>query len=177
MHSSIPRVIYILSLTLLMNYFGPVSALYAEKKEPGKKEKLQQMYMTYLKASGYRPDLDSDGDVTFKHEGGNYIIQIHENDDGYFRLIYPNFWEIESEQEGEDVLVAGSATNSIVKCAKIFTVKDNLWAVVELFLTKPDDYEKLLARSISALQNGVSTFRTKMQELGEIRKKKDKKTT
>jgi hypothetical protein len=142
-----------------------------EKKEPGPKERLQQMYMVALAGKGYRPDYDSDGDVIFKHEGGNYIIQIHEDDDGYFRLIYPNYWTIESEQERSDVLDAASVSNSSVKCAKTFIVRDNVWSVLELFLSKPDDFENHLSRSLSALQSGVNAFKSRMQELREARLK------
>jgi hypothetical protein len=162
----------------------PTSAEDKAKKASGKtdkpvkeltvKEKRQQTYMKFLEANGYRPELDQDGDVAFKHEGGNYIIQIDEGDDVYFRLIYPNFWEIESEQERSDVLVASTVANAGIKCAKVFMLRDNVWAVVEIFLAKPEDYEKLLSRSISTIQSSVNSFRSKMQELKESRQKAGK---
>jgi hypothetical protein len=186
MHISTRRIARVCFLALLACGLAALPAPAADKakKESGKtekpvkeltaKEKRQQTYIKFLESSGYRPELDQDGDVTFKHEGGNYIIQIDENDDVYFRLLYPNFWDIESEQERSDVLVASTVANANIKCAKVFMVRDNVWAVVEIFLAKPEDYEKLLSRSISTIQSSVNSFRNKMQELKESRQKAGK---
>lgn len=182
MHTLTQRFVKAIALTILIGSFGLLPANAEKvKKEPAKKEPVkkeqsvrevrQQAYIKFLEANGYRPELDKDGDVAFKHEGGNYIIQIDENDNLYFRLIYPNFWEIENEQERSDVLIASTVANSDIKCAKIFMLRDNVWAVVEIFLAHPDDYEKLLSRSISSIQSAVGGFRTKMQELKNERMK------
>ena len=61
-----------------------------------------------------------------------------------------------------------------VKCAKVFMVQNNVWSVVEIFLLKPEDYEKLLPRSISAIQSSVEVFRMNMQELKKARDGKGK---
>ncbi len=183
-----PRIVHVVIMIMLVSFFSSFSATAAVKSKKGVaakdqpvkeqtvkeltvKEMRQQTYMKFLEAGGYRPELDKDGDVAFKHEGGNYIIQVDENDNVYFRLIYPNFWEIESEEERQDVLIAGNFTNSDIKCAKVFMLRDNVWAVVEIFLAKPEDYEKLLSRSISSIQSVVGTFRSKMQELKSERTK------
>lgn len=162
---------------LIMGFFG--FALRADgadkgKKELTEKEKRQEKYMKFLASKGYTPELDPDGDVLFKYEGGNYIIQIDESDNLYLRLLYPNFWEIESEEERSDVLLASTVSNMRVKCAKVFMVQNNVWSVVEIFLLKPEDYEKLLPRSISAIQSSVEVFRMNMQELKKARDGKGK---
>lgn len=186
MHNVTLRFVKAAVLIMLVGSFGFLPAVAAEKakkeavkKEPAKKvltekEIRQQTYMKFLESNGYRPELDKDGDVAFKHEGGNYIIQVDENDNVYFRLIYPNFWEIESEEERQDVLLAGNFANSDIKCAKVFMLRDNVWAVVEIFLSKPEDYEKILSRSISSIQSVVGSFRSKMQELKNDRMKSGK---
>jgi hypothetical protein len=63
------------------------------------KKQLQDMYISYLKEQGYQPDIDSDGDVTFKAEGGSFYIFVDEDDLELFRIVYPNFWEVESLAE------------------------------------------------------------------------------
>ncbi|MCL6595365.1 MAG: hypothetical protein K6V73_04045, partial [Firmicutes bacterium] len=55
-----------------------------------------QGYLEFLAEEGYRPRLDADGDVVFKVEGGAYYILLDE-DEEFFRLIYPNFWPLETE--------------------------------------------------------------------------------
>ncbi len=40
--------------------------------------------ISFVKAEGYMPKLDSDGDIAFKHDGDSYWIQSSSYDDGYY---------------------------------------------------------------------------------------------
>ncbi len=128
------------------------------------KEQLQKMYMDYLDAEGYRPELDSDGDVQFKAEGKTYFINVLEDDPTYFRLVLANIWPIESEEERTQCLVAVDYSNAKSKVAKSYLVKDNIWVGIEVFMPKPEDFEHIFKRSLSALSNGVAHYVTKMRE-------------
>jgi hypothetical protein len=89
-----------------------------ERKAPlYTKEQLQQMYSDYLADEGYRPSIDEDGDVQFKQEGRMYYIGVSEDDPEYFRVVLPNIWRIESEQERIQVLVAADAVTATTKVA------------------------------------------------------------
>jgi len=132
-------------------------------QERSKKE-MQELYMTYLKREGYVPSVDSDGDVVFKIEGKSYFIAVHEDDPEFFRLVHPNFWEIENLAERQEVILACQHANSKTKCTKVVMVRDNVWASVEIFVEKPEDFEKVFKRCLSALRVGVSNFVDKMRE-------------
>ena len=45
------------------------------------------MYVDFLTEEGYKPTVDSDGDVRFKKEGMTYFISVHSNDPQYFRIV------------------------------------------------------------------------------------------
>jgi hypothetical protein len=62
------------------------------KAKKGKKG--AERYLEFLAEEGYRPKIDANGNVSFKCEGGNYVIRIDEKDEEYFELAYPNFWRI-----------------------------------------------------------------------------------
>jgi len=121
------------------------------------------LYRDYLTREGYRPSVDSDGDVVFKREGKTYLIIVDEKDKSFFRIILPNFWKIEDDNERLRILEACDYANSFSKVAKIHTVKDNVWAVVELFLAKPQDFEPVFERSCRALDHALSNFADKMK--------------
>lgn len=141
------------------------NALAQDTKQPTvSKTELQRMYTDYLTEEGYKPSIDEDGDVVFKREGRSYFISVSENDPEYFRVVLPNFWSIESEEERAKVLAAASWSNYRSKVSKVYTVKDNTWASVELFVKDPKDFKKLFARSMSALSNGAETFTKKMRD-------------
>ena len=128
------------------------------------KEERAEMFMEHLAEEGYRPKLDDDGDVVFKHEGGGYCIIIDETDEQYFRIIFPGFWSIESEQERAMVEKAALHATKQVKVAKIFPVRDDTWAAVELFCDPPSNALSVLGRSLGSLQTATNAFRAKMEE-------------
>jgi hypothetical protein len=121
------------------------------------KNERAELYQTFIKEEGYVPKIDDDGDIVFKYEGRGYII-ILDDDEEYFRLVFPNFWSIETEDERTKVMVAALNTTSKTKVAKVFPVRDNVWASVELFCSPPESFRSVFNRSMSALQSSVDIF-------------------
>ncbi len=116
------------------------------------------MLLNFLAEEGYRPKIDDDGDIVFKIEGGVYFISFDEKDSTYFSIVYPNFWEIENEDEHEKVLDCASRTNATCKAAKVYVVKDNTFATIETFMESPEQFMGVLNRFVSALRFAVRTF-------------------
>ena len=149
----------LLLFTLLAVAFPAIA-----QKASKEKEALQKMYMDYLEKEGYKPEIDSDGDVQFKSEGKTYFINVLEDDPTYFRVVLANIWPIESEEERQQVLVAVDYSNAKAKVTKSYMVKDNVWVGIEVFLPKAEDFEAIFARCMSALNNGTAHFVTRMRE-------------
>lgn len=139
----------------------------ASSQEKPSKEQLQALFMGFLAAEGYRPEIDSDGDVVFKREGKSYFIAVREDDPEFFQIVMPNIWEIENGTERAQVLVAADHSNSLSKVAKVHTLRDNVWVSIELLLNEPEDFKPVFNRSMSAIDNGVANFVEKMRELRE----------
>ncbi len=135
-----------------------------EAVENVNKSAMQTMYMEYLKSEGYPAELDDDGDVLFKFEGNTYFIQIDPNDTEFFRIVLPNFWPLKDDNERQKVLEALNYANAESKTAKVFIVRDNVWASIEIFVATPEDFKSIFKRSMSALQYGVYNFVMKMKE-------------
>ncbi|AEJ61961.1 hypothetical protein Spith_1701 [Spirochaeta thermophila DSM 6578] len=129
--------------------------------------RLQQLYLDYLNDLATQPHIDEDGDVEFRYDGGIYYIIVDEDDPEYFSIIYPNFWEIESEEEHAQALVATDYATAISKVAKIYIVDANVWASVEMVLPQPEDFTEVFDRAMRLLQNGTYNFVLKMKELSE----------
>ncbi|MDP8235914.1 MAG: hypothetical protein P9M08_05995 [Candidatus Erginobacter occultus] len=157
-------VVAILILLLTVASLQPIAGAETTENSAISKAELQRMYTEYLIGEGYKPEIDKDGDIVFKREGRSYIIIIKEKDPEFFQLILPNFWAIESEEERARVLVAADASNAKSKYSKIYTVKDNVWVSMELFVEKPDDFKQLFGRAMAALANGLTNFVSKMRE-------------
>lgn len=97
---------------------------------------LQDMYVSFLLEEGYRPEVDQDGDVVFKREGRTYFIAVNEEDPGFFQLVLPNIWPIESEAERLQVLVAADYSNATSKASKVFIMEDDVWVDVEFCFSR-----------------------------------------
>jgi len=122
------------------------------------RQELVDMYQGYLMEQGFRPEVLDGRLVTFMSEGGKYAILVDENDAGYFRLIFPNFWSIRDEAERIRVLKAADYATAETKVAKVFTVRDNVWAAIEAFPASPEQFKATFPRSMDALRLSVRKF-------------------
>lgn len=142
----------------LSSSFGQIES---EENAMSKAERIS-VILEHIRTEGYVPTIDDDGDILFKAEGRSYFVILDENDEQFYRLAFPNFWSIDDEAERERVIHAASHATTKTKVAKIFPVKDDTWASVELFLSGPEEFNGVFARSLSALQSAVRTFREAM---------------
>ncbi len=123
---------------------------------------LAEMYFDFLTIEGFNPEME-EGFIRFKTEEGVFLVVVDAEDEQYFRLIFPNFWPIESEAERLQVLAACDTATGETKVAKIFTVRDNVWGTIELFLERPDHFRAVFQRCLRALNVAVATFAEKMR--------------
>lgn len=123
-----------------------------------------EVYREFLAGEGYAPAADKDGDLVFKYEGGTYVLTLDDEDDEFVRVIYPNFWSIESEAERARVAEACLYATSNIKVAKVMPVRDTVWATIEMFCASPEAATAVLIRCLSALHTAVQAFGRKMKD-------------
>jgi hypothetical protein len=131
--------------------------------DAGKKKKLD-LYSNYLRSEGYVPEVDKDGDLVFKVEGGTYVLFTHEDDPEYFFILFPSFWPIESEKERSEAYVAANLATAKTKVAKVYVLGDNVSASVELLFGDPEQFKPIFRRALSMLRGAVGMFAEKMKE-------------
>jgi hypothetical protein len=134
-----------------------------EKERSMSKKDRIQFYSDFLRKEGYAPEIDKEGDIIFKCEGRTYYIILSEEDAEYFQLVFPNFWSIENETERARAEKAAASASVETKVAKVFLVRDNTWATLELFCADPDHVKPVFRRSMAALQTAVGKFAEKMR--------------
>ena len=122
-----------------------------------------KLYIDYLAAEGYRPEIDKDGDVVFKKEGYTYIIIVDKGDEAFFRLCFPNFWRLSTEAEKQKAYVACNSVNRESKVAKVTVVSDNVWINIELYVPTRDAFKPLFDRSLRSITNAVKNFANNMK--------------
>ncbi len=128
-------------------------------------ENLRQTYMSILSDEGFRPEIDSDGDIHFKYEGGHYYITDN-CDDSYFFIVFPGFWTIDDVAElGRAIMAANNAT-AWTKAAKVYIPPHmkSASATVEVLIADPSDVRKILNRALRSIVTAVERFEKEMRE-------------
>lgn len=123
-----------------------------------------QRCAVFLTAEGYRPTVEGDRFVTFKHEGGFYYVQVDPADSAYVRVVYPGFWNLTGQQEVQRAFAAAGSATLGIKAAKVVVIPDEstVSAAVEFFIQTPEQFEAALRRCLSVLQAAVKHFTREM---------------
>lgn len=112
-------------------------------------EKLQKLYLEILDTD-YKTEVDSDGDIVFKHpDMGTLFLSLMEDDPEFFCLTFPNFLDSNQVKEEFDVDVDGffRAINEVNRSCKAANLilnwndRDQTWHVsarIEAFMAAPD---------------------------------------
>jgi hypothetical protein len=66
-------------------------------------EKLQNMYIAYLREMGYQPEINRNGLIVFRTDDGSFLIypQIIVDNPGYFFIEYPGMFEIDKNADND----------------------------------------------------------------------------
>ncbi len=123
-----------------------------------------ETYMAWLNEQGYRPELDNDQDISFKHERINFVLFANEKDETFFRLMVPYFWELESEEETERATKVIMKLNTDYKAAKFYIMQNDVCVAIENFYGKIEDVFPVLGRQIDLLASAMREFRQLMRE-------------
>lgn len=128
------------------------------------KDKIAEAYREYLAQQGYRPETTSDGMVSFKYQGRFYYIAADEQDPQFFRLIYPNIYQIKDESDRDIVLEAVGRATGNVRTGKVIVVNDQVWVCSELFVTSIDHAAVFFEPCLSIVDEAAQRFLQEMQQ-------------
>lgn len=120
-----------------------------------------------LQAAGFTVQEGAEVGLSFQFEGGTYYLPPSEGDAGFYHLLYPNFWEIESDEEFGRALVACDAVNREAKLVKLHTAGADVWAGVESLHETPAAFMAHLNRYLGYVQEAVRAFRELMLSQAE----------
>lgn len=128
-----------------------------------------EVYAEFLRAEGFRPVIDDAGDLVFKCDGGFYFVTVDDDDPHYFRLVFPNFWGLESEAERHRARAVAAEITAEFKVVKVYPQHDDMQAAAELFLPNPADFRLVFERCLAGLQGAVRRFCELMEPRPRLR--------
>ena len=114
------------------------------------RSQLQDMYVSYLRAEGYSPSVDSDGDVNFTAQGLKFYIDVMEKDLQSFHVVLTDRLGLGSDRL--KALEAASQETRTTRVARIYLTSSNNIAVdAYIFIAKPDDFRLVLKRMVDVI--------------------------
>jgi hypothetical protein len=125
---------------------------------------LADTYREFLEGEGFAAELDEAGDVCFHIDGRPYYLMVDDDDPSYFRLLFPNFWSIDSAAEHHRGMLAAAEVTAEIKVAKVYILGDDTQAAAEMFLASAGDIRPVFDRALRALQGAVRRFCEIMQD-------------
>lgn len=128
-------------------------------------DELRKVYLSILSDEGFRPEVDSEGDIHFKYEGGNYYM-VENRDEQFIYIMYPSFWVIDSDEERIKALKAAATATRTTKAAKVYLTpdEDNVSAAFESLVSAPLEMSNILVRSLRCIQSAVNKFVEEMNK-------------
>jgi hypothetical protein len=113
--------------------------------------------MDYLRAQGFRPELDEDGDIRVKYQMLNFIIFDNSSDENYLQIALPFIYEA-SDDKLIDALLACNEVSKGRKVIKGVMINNNAWLFFEVLIDKNPDYDDIIPRGLEMLVGGRQFF-------------------
>jgi hypothetical protein len=124
----------------------------------------EKMYTDYLRAEGYRPDMEQDGSVAFKKGNQTYFIVI-DDESQLFMLMLP--WRA---FKGDKALAAKALKAALhatdkSKVAKVYVQDDDaLFITAQLFIEPPELFRNVIRRCMTALDDADQYYEEAMAQ-------------
>lgn len=121
-----------------------------------------EVYKKWLRENGYQFDVKPFG-ITFRHQGGNFIISDNEGDKLYLQIIMPGIYSVSNPSEREHVYRVCNELTKEIKCLKAFFVDDNdVWLSTEMYIDHTPELDDFMETLLRILHDGRNIFRTKL---------------
>jgi hypothetical protein len=143
---------FIIVLTLL-----GLSCLSAQMTKP----QLQEMYVSWLRAEGYNPSVDSDGDVNFTAQGQRFYIDVMADDLQAFRIVLSDLVPMGSDRL--KALETAASEIATTKAVSFNLASNNRLAINSFILiARPEDFKTHLKRMVDSILVARRDFLAKM---------------
>lgn len=113
-----------------------------------------EIFQEWLRNNGYRFEVQPFG-ISFKHQGGNFIISDNSGDELYLQIVMPAVYTLNESSEKQHALEACNELTKSRKCLKAFFVdEDTIWLSTEIFVDRTPELDDFMERLLDILHQG-----------------------
>lgn len=141
-------------ITFLFIAFFALAASAQQSTQSSNVKNFINRVKTHVANEGYRPEIDDDGDISFKVEGITNWIRVREEEGGYYLVRYFHYVGCE-DAEAVAVIMAVNQVNQEYKVGKCFydSEEEEVCLKVEGFFSTANEFTKYFTRFTSILDN------------------------
>lgn len=118
-----------------------------------------EIYKNWLSENGVKYE-EKDYGLTFKYQGGYFIIGNNEKDEQYFNIVMPGIFDFADHPEVDrvKVLEALNKINADYKVVKAVCDDEDCWLTTEIFIDSTPDVEDYIERLLNILHQSRMEF-------------------
>ena len=118
-----------------------------------------EIYKNWLSENGVKYE-EKDYGITFKYQGGYFIIGNNDKDAQYFNIVMPGIYDFADHPEVErvKVLEALNKINADYKVVKAVCDDEDCWLTTEIFIDSTPDVEDYFERLLNILHQSRMEF-------------------
>ena len=116
------------------------------------KEEVRVSYMNYLEEQGYKPEVDEDGDVTFKFEGKRYYLYV--KTDRVFTLVRFLSDDDSCSERSQKAISKTSGSFYNISIHALLSCKSISFSS-RSFLKEKDDWKDFFTVSLNSVKNSI----------------------
>ena len=123
------------------------ASTFAQKDLTSTQLRLRNEMQSYIRAEGFVPEIDGDGDIKFKKEGLTYYVSIDERDTSpmYIRLFRYHSY---NSSRTHAKIVAHAADFCLKKMAKVVCFDDSYYVQSEMYLTESSAFKNIFYKML-----------------------------
>ena len=118
------------------------------------KEEVRVSYMNYLEEQGYKPEVDEDGDVTFKFEGKRYYLYV--KTDRVFTLVRFLSDDDSCSERSQKAISKTSGRYLNISIHALLSCKSISFSS-RSFLKEKDDWKDFFTVSLNSVKNSIES--------------------
>lgn len=127
------------------------------------KSEKKEFYFEYLSKEGFKPSLDDDGDINFKHEGRWLYLMFGDEHEHFLQIVAPYVFDVDEKNE-TDALKACSAINMQYMVTKAFVAKESVFMTIEMFLNNAEDLKGIFYDCLGSLNYAIKDLLEKVEK-------------
>ncbi|MBQ9177275.1 MAG: hypothetical protein IJ139_10490 [Bacteroidaceae bacterium] len=125
---------------------------FAQKSFNSTQKQLRDNILSYIKAEGFQPTIDDDGDIKFKRQGDVYFVIIGEKDTDPMYVTLTKYYSYGTSLTKTKVTLAATEINKYKMC-KLYVLDDSFKLNMELYLKQSSAFTSIFYKLLDIMDS------------------------